>query len=242
MSDLTNQLLKADFRIESIKKLRTILWKSVIGYQWGEFRNNISDPPSIDHLLSGSIENGKLSIEAQKLATHIISYFILGFEQSFTESNLTSNRNWLKVYCEEILGGYEILTFNYDRLVESIINDRSLSITHLYGSIGAIADIPFGSTNNDIQKLKVASHNFQLINSERKPIEWNHNQKFEKVLFLGFGYDKLNLEILNFKALNFKYMAGTGKYLSEVRKKELQENFGIEIEDSYCFEFCKKHL
>jgi hypothetical protein len=139
------------------------------------------------------------------------------------------------------------ITFNYDRsleqfLFESIKNQfgrgsteceemmkNFFPIVHLYGQLDPLPwqgqnGKEYSSTENLIERLRAAPVNIKLISNERdiekseefqkayKLIEWA-----DRIFFLGFSFDKTNLERLNISLMNQKEIIATSHGLEKTK-------------------------
>jgi hypothetical protein len=149
-----------------------------------------------------------------------------------------------------------IITYNYDRSVEHFfmtslqnsyrreIKDclpvlNAIPIIHLHGSLGPLPwQEPDGPNrpyhfmyNNDL--LDVARQHIKIIHEDIDDVrddDFNRAIKLlneaEQILFLGFGYNKLNLERLKIKDINStgKTIIGTALGLGRSEQNEIRKN------------------
>lgn len=106
----------------------------------------------------------------------------------------------------------EIITFNYDRTLEFYfrtvftalgkpeLQQERIHIHHVYGSLGVLDEIPYGS-------FELASNAATHINL-MPPRADNNDDLYhllissDRAVFLGFGFDELNMKVLGITARN----------------------------------------
>lgn len=136
-----------------------------------------------------------------------------------------------------------IINFNYDRCVEyflpqalscyynikmedSIDICKSLEIIHPYGTVGNLYGInptPFGDRNLNISDIAKNIRTFTEGVSEANLIESINNSclNAQKIVFLGFGFNPMNMDVLSTKSSsNVKYIYATTYGLSDAAKNE----------------------
>ncbi len=147
------------------------------------------------------------------------------------------------------------ITFNYDRSLEyflfEAIKDQFgkgstecakimknlFPIVHLYGQLDPLpwqekGGKKYSSTENLFERLKAAPENIKLISDERnieeseefqdayKLIEWA-----DRIFFLGFSFDKTNLERLNIRLMRNKAIIATSHGLERTRVDWVKKYF-----------------
>jgi len=160
-----------------------------------------------------------------------IMFCILQWEKNYKEEvqlgSVNFNDNWVSKISKYLItsektkhGTLQIVTFNYDRLLEHLLNlhgytDNSNDlvfwkrIVHVYGSIN-IDVIPFGYIPNSLIELKKpiedfhTIHDFNVPNRRKLPQDWLKLTRQElahkyisgsgKLFFMGFGFDKFNCQ------------------------------------------------
>lgn len=160
-----------------------------------------------------------------------IMFCILNWEKNYKEAlhagTLTFTDNWVNMISKYLIsaaksihGTLHIVTFNYDRLLEHLLNlhgylDNSNDlvfwkrIVHVYGSIN-IDVIPFGYMPNSLIELKKPIEDFHTIHDfnvplrRKLPTDWLKLTRQElankyicgssKVFFMGFGFDEFNCQ------------------------------------------------
>lgn len=165
-------------------------------------------------------------------------------------TNTFKNKDQFKLSENEI----SFITFNYDRslqqfLFESLFNSfesikdteaaneiRNIPILHVYGQI---APLPWESHNSGISyKRKIMSDIIDSANENIKLIDENNNSDIgqnisemirsaDRIFFLGFGYAKENLEVLNFPYIikEEHKIFGTGLGLTDREITEISNTF-----------------
>jgi hypothetical protein len=180
------------------------------------------------------------------------------------------------------LKGVGFIIFNYDRCFEyyfskalqnyylisedeanEIVNE--LNIIHPYGSVGVLPfqksgiKVKFGE-NTDISTIVNLAHQIKTFTESRYTDEINNNRNIieyfagiKKIIFLGFAFHKLNMDILFNEPLNMVY-ARINKNIScfgsaynisnnDIKAiiKRLVEGFGEDVDvniiDKKCYEF-----
>jgi hypothetical protein len=157
---------------------------------------------------------------------------------------------------EKLLKNFpNVITFNYDRLLEEIIYKRilimykdkelaetfveKLNIHHVYGKVG---DLRFDNlVNEKAEDLFIASKNIQTIGSERN-VKYSNNQLMDlifrnhSIYFLGFGFDQQNMNLLfgnenalynSFVSRFFSTNIGLQNYIKEIARNYIHEDYDI---------------
>ena len=165
------------------------------------------------------------------------------------------------------------ITFNYDRSLEYFMHDSFLNsftkmqkginesiipfpFLHVYGVIEQLhwQSNKYGSEYRDIfesyKNLERLKNNIKLIHDVKKSIDSNirptlHNAK--RIFFLGFGYHKENMEILNIPdILNLKQeIYGTALGFTDKEIKDIKKQFPtktVKIENIDCVELLREYL
>jgi hypothetical protein len=183
-----------------------------------------------------------------KLVNFCIAFHIAGYEGASREK-FNYNESWLFRLCNllehicdksENLGSIEIITFNYDRLIENYIHmyfsERGIlekienfvqnNIHHVYGSLGSLPwqksqimePVLYGAPNSQRKIMEGASRNFITIYEARIEKEYKDLQEkvfnAEELWILGFGFDEINMNRLNLNAF------GGELYLTSYDRKE----------------------
>lgn len=201
------------------------------------------------------------------------TYLYQRMTETFTESN-----DYNRLIQNEI----SFITFNYDRsleyfLYESIVNSFTsiprtrpprgdifpFSIHHVYGQL---AKLPWQNEYNLDYRSKLSLRIFNSIYDNIKVVYERTNDnigkireeisKGKRIFFLGFGFAKENLEVLNIPEIftGEQQIYGTAFGMTEremaIVKKTLGENFKIGvsgianpiIEDMNCYELLRECL
>lgn len=262
LSDLMNKAVECfGNAIESsIPILKTQLWRIVLDYEWKYIRDMKTPAPSIDRFIYEKIQSGELNDDAKQVARFAIAYLIKGLEQALSENKtLSENDSWtdqlfqkLKNHpFQDVLQNLTVITFNYDRVFEYHVQrhikryfpkaspgESSMfvgSVNHVYGSLGTLEQIPFEAKNEGNDELNAARQRCNLMNYSGDPIQWPTGTDFERIYFLGFGYDEENLKRLNLGGFTNASRMGTGK-------PEVANQYGIKTPCFECSKFCKLHL
>jgi hypothetical protein len=260
--------------IELLNKIKNQVWDIQLHYEFENLRDRTEAPISIDYFVSSQIQNGLLEKEAGNIIKYCIIYLIKGLEQAISEGKHKIGDSWIKLLADEaakhdlqtIQDNLSIITFNYDRLFEECflrfmckqfpnINVADLEnfinrITqHVYGSLGSLQEIPFCLPNDQYWKLKYIVPKINLVDDDERninPIVVSDASTYNKIHFLGFGYDKTNIKKLNLDQFTKAFMSGTGFNLSEEQIKSLKNNYGIEVistrQNKPCFDYCQGNL
>lgn len=165
-----------------------------------------------------------------KIAKVAIIFHVLGFEGSSTQNNITNHINnettWISLlskYIDDDIfksknGILNIITFNYDRILEQFLLKKFKSdnriiefinrhVHHVYGRIGCLDKldarefgeiseqiIDFGLANDQIEKISEITDHIELIYEERKI---NSDIKrivkeSDEIFIMGYGFDYTN--------------------------------------------------
>jgi hypothetical protein len=221
VSDLTNKVASIikqcsgtyDRELRLYKKK---LYQYVSHYEVKYLRHALKESISIDAFTN---ENKTLA-QFQTISKYCTAHILKGSEHAYYESTNKKTETWLKLFLddftkepsniENISTRLHVISFNYDRVFaylfkEYIVNHTPQFTSYLdgfedkciyypYGSLGNLNEIPFESPNDDMQKMIRAYTKFQLL--ERMPKTWN-GEKFDRIGFIGFGYDPTNFANLN---------------------------------------------
>lgn len=247
-----HQLGDLDFSIEDLKNFHHQLYKSG-RTSIDSFLEHRKDLTELGKVL---IAQTLLSLEeSSKLFTDEENWYQYLWNRLNTQVHKFNNNK------------LRIITFNYDRSFEYYLfsvlkNSFNLSDTqsskhlnrftvlHLYGKLG---DLPFEATNQklsieygeeieDLDKLKYASESINIVhdksNLEQFEIAEGILKESQRIYFLGFGFDPINVQRFNLtsiKNLNDKKIKATFYGITDT---ELKQNLGrrlynlIEFENS----------
>lgn len=142
------------------------------------------------------------------------------------------------------------ITFNYDRSLEFFFHTAvkhgfsrsdaeviqvlsNFKIFHFYGSLGSLpwqesSGYDYSSNHTLIDRYRSAIDSLHLVGKDRtKNFEMAYNliKKAERVVFLGFGYNKENLDRLEIKLMEGKEVWGSAYGLEEAEKRAVQGYF-----------------
>ena len=166
-----------------------------------------------------------------------------------------------------------IITYNYDRAVETFLFTalkytyhradeecievlNKLPIVHLHGSLGPLPwqrpawSSPY-SPEPTPEKIKVGVKSIKIIHAQPTDRDNEFRQAREllknadRVLFMGFGYDKTNLERLDLSTnLGPKVAFGTCIGLSNAEKERANGNAGgkLKLVAGNCLDFVKDRI
>lgn len=185
---------------------------------------------SIDSFLSKRVE-------FEKVGKAAIAVLLNAKEKINQFENIPTQDNWYFHLWNQLISGItdpnqltqnqlKIITFNYDRSLEyflmmSIMNTfnlreddasnllKSLSIIHVYGSLGKYNHSNYGK--NSLPILSEAVNSIKIIPETRDndptfqtAQEWMFDAK--NICFLGFGFDELNIKRLDLKSASIRKM------------------------------------
>lgn len=156
--------------------------------------------------------------EFENIAKYYISFILL-----FCESVKKLDGDWYQQLWNELILSHshtdqvlEIVTFNYDRSLERYLqlaskacfgDDSSIlrrvNIRHVYGHLGSLVEDSAVEYGN----YKLANRAATTINLIPPRAEAQHDlqqtiTQSRKVIFLGFGFDELNLQVLGINKRN----------------------------------------
>ncbi len=171
------------------------------------------------------------------------------------------------------------ITFNYDRsleyfLFEAIKNQfnktptectemmRNFPIVHLYGQLDPLPwqdknGKEYSSTKNLTKRLRAAPKNIKLISDERdieKSQEFQNAYKLvecaDRIFFLGFSFDKTNLERLKIRVKAGTSIVGTAYNLETTKRiwvdgyfrKKIQVSISLGNDNIDALSLLKEHL
>ena len=163
--------------------------------------------------------------------------------------------DWYRLFYNELFaegkniidGNLSIVTFNYDRSLEAYIHRAlrngfnmsgeeawriidQLNIIHVYGDLGSLKEqnkgyVKYGNNGG----MQIASERIQLLTprlqSERRSEVESLLQAASRVVFMGFGFDRLNLGVVPVSSIGKKVYASC-YHLSESAKKRAEDTFG----------------
>lgn len=156
--------------------------------------------------------------EFESIAKYYISLILL-----FCESVRRPEGNWYQqIWNELVLSKYdsgqvlEIITFNYDRSLEMYLelaskacfgSDvsilRRIRISHVYGQLGSLdGELPVEYGNHRLAERAAESIKLIPPRAEAQPNIQTIITQSRKLIFLGFGFDELNLQVLGINKEN----------------------------------------
>ncbi|MCA6362332.1 MAG: hypothetical protein IM638_04800 [Bacteroidetes bacterium] len=200
---------------KTIDKLKVELWAYVQEYYYNDVGTGTVTQISVDNLISDKFNN---NTDITNLAKHCIAYHLKGQENAYIRKinssghikadtwvdhlfTLLHSRGWSY---DDIQKKFRVISFNYERLFEylsckAIKKTYNEDLNHLqnieyiYGRIGSLADVPFEDNNDVTDKMKDCFKKIMLIGERNNIANKPQLDTYEKVLFVGFGYDKNNL-------------------------------------------------
>lgn len=151
---------------------------------------------------------------------------------------------------DNIFNNLAIICFNYDRCLEHALYEflqisfaitaekaaecmRQLPIVHPYGVVGPLPwqsnnkSVPFGDyKRNDLETL---SENIFLFTEQKNDADFNlfidrHVPGAQKMMFLGFGYYRQNMDLIARELNDVVQIVGTAKGLSNADKKAVTDD------------------
>lgn len=112
------------------------------------------------------------------------------------------------------------------------------SVLHVYGCLGGLNEIPFDLKNHESTIIKESYKRIKLIDDRNRihlPID--KTDKYKKVHFIGFGYDEINMSIINTKQFTSASFKGTAYYYSPEQIQELKAKYNIDAYNLTCKEY-----
>lgn len=204
--------------------------------------------------------------KAKRIIKYAIYYLIKGTEQAFEEGRYDKKKNWIYDLARRISSyGFNsinenltVITFNYDRtfdkyFVESLkenlpLNSNQISqlrenVIHVYNSLGNLKEVAFELENTKVDVLKKHYDRINLVDDRGQIcFKFPDADEYKNVHFLGFGYDKTNIKLLNLEQFSSAYFHGTtygyeGKQISALKK-----DYKIDAKPISCWEYVEKEL
>jgi hypothetical protein len=154
---------------------------------------------------------------------------------------------------EKVFENCSFITFNYDRCIEQYLRmafqqvmNRSASdaitltdqipIVHIYGSLGPLPDsegngISFAPLDHDIAESAGSIRTFtEGVQNQTRDTARNLIKQAEHVVFLGFAFDKLNIEALFDQPLTTNQLiSGTGYGLNPSDFKRIETHVAPDL-------------
>ncbi len=213
---------------------------------------------SIDDFIRNRTDQGyEYNFAIKRVIAAIILYYEQNFRKIETENkDKKMDYGWIGFLCNYLdrnEDGFPVnfvkskfLTFNYDRVFEHIIfryltitkrDDNNLAIEeinssgniiHMYGYLGTLDSIEFGTERIDNSVPKNLETVWDNTNNQYKKLRvMEYISRCERIFFLGFGYLLENLKTLGIEEgsniLNGKHIRGTAFGLSNDRVLEATE-------------------
>ncbi len=215
-----------------------------------------SGKTSIDAFLEWEVKDSNSRTDYLPIGKIAMAAMLLGHEKS--EKLFVTEDNWYEYLFDHMNAPFnnfhgnklEIITFNYDRSLEQYLCEvlhntppfpckeecskkiTSINIYHVYGSLGSLDEIPYGSDPKDPSTVKKCIEKINIIHEEQLEEKILDKCKgiledAKKIYFLGFGFNQKNLQRLGFSqakhegdkwclsrvALREKEITGTSLYL-----------------------------
>jgi hypothetical protein len=214
-----------------IDDLKIELWAYVQEYYYNEIGTGTTVSISVDNLVSSKFGNNPA---VTNLAKQCIGYHLKGQENAYIRKinapGYICTDTWVdnlfaRLYSKgwtygDIQNNLRVISFNYERLFEylackaikkiySVDTNHLPNIEYIYGKIGTLADVPFEANNDVTEKMKDCFKNIKLIGDRNNISGKPQLDDYEKVLFVGFGYDKDNLtDALSIKSVKTASLLG----------------------------------
>jgi len=261
LSALMNQIAETLGNDEQLfRQIKKQLWNIQLHYEWESLRNKTDEPVSIDNFIDKQIKEGKLNEKAENIVKYSIYYLIKGTEQAYSEGNYIPTKNWIKVLAKKlakvdfnnIIENLTVITFNYDRTFEKYFTEysneyRTLSseqvsrfsdkIKHVYDSLGSLNEVPFNLPNKEVDIVRGNYQRIKLIDRNEIELGIKEADKYKKVHFIGFGYDEINMKLINLGQFTSASLNGTAYYYTQTQIKDLKDKYNINAKDISCTEY-----
>jgi hypothetical protein len=244
------------------KKIKNALWKIQVGYETKYLRKKDILPLSIDSFVSTQMDDMHFDDTDKNIIKYCIYYLIKGYEYAKTGQQ-GFERTWIydlasivsEFKANEIIDNLSIVTFNYDRVFEHYFCDYLLhndvfdetskkkflnNVHHVYGSLGNLSNVRFGLPNDQSTITEQFYKNIELI---REPppnlLCIDQAETFNKVHFIGFGYDDTNLKALTLEQFTSASFYGTAYNFSANQRVKIEDKIpgGIELHDLSCSKY-----
>lgn len=180
-------------------------------------------------------------------AKHLIALILLECECRATRIGDWYARLWNDVVIPRPDETHHFFTFNYDRSLEQYFDQVTNSyfkddengkevrsrirVHHIYGCLGPLCGsdnaVSYGSNNP--KAIELASKQIRLIPPRSTSQDWPRDAlvEFDRLVFLGFGFDELNMNALGITNNNRPKDIFASRYrLSKVRESSAQERLG----------------
>jgi len=235
-----------------IDKLKIELWAYTRKYDYYSYRTG-ADSISIDILISSKFG---CDTDVYNLAKQCLAYHLKGQEDSYFDTvNETSNSNdlWVEnIYTilksrgatfNDIKNNLSVLSFNYERLFEylsckainKLYNENVTElpfVNYIYGNFGSLKEVPFEKRNDSEIFRKYCYEKLNFIGERQKLTNKPNLDNYEKVLFIGFGYDKDNLtDTLTIKNVKTAQLIGMCRELDQFYSK-IESDYKIKMVES----------
>jgi hypothetical protein len=196
-----------------IDKLKIELWQYARKYDYYSYRTG-SEPISIDKLISSKFSS---DTEVYNLAKQCVAYHLKGQEDAYFDTykqTSYSEESWIEnIYgilksrgatYNDVKSNLSVISFNYERLFEYLsckalnkLYKQSVKelpfINYIYGNFGTLKEVSFEIRNDSEIFRKYCFDKLKFIGERNTLTNKPNLDNFEKVLFIGFGYDKENL-------------------------------------------------
>ena len=248
--------------IKLFKRIKNELWEIQLNYEYKSVRNDKKDPVSIDNFIARKIKERSLPSDAKNIIKYCIYYLIKGTEQALAEGSHNLNNSWINELAKKVSVGNDlnlimenltVITFNYDRtfekyfpdalgkiieLIPAQISELQNSVKHVYGYLGDLNEISFESDNSK-ENLAGKYNAIELINDRNIELDIKNADQYKKVHFIGFGYDKENMDIINLKRFTSAAFHGSAYNYNESQISDLREKYGIIAKEGSCLNYIK---
>lgn len=264
LSALMNNIA-AEFLCEDtlFRMIKNQLWKLQLDYEYYDLRNQNESPISIDSFIARNIKDGILDNQAVDIIKYCICYLIKGYEEAFTAGNFNRKDNWISKFaeklsyyhCDKIIDNLTVITFNYDRIFEkffienlclhqNIEPEKLLTlqnqVKHVYGSLGCLDHMPFGNQNMHSNIKKIYKEIKLIDERNQQGINLVNADQYSEVHFIGFGYDKANMALINLNQFSSASLKGTAFGLNDSQIRKLKSDYNIVASNVNCKEYVER--
>lgn len=221
---------------ELIDQFKIEFWLYARRYEWHSYRT-VLNPISIDELISSNFSTVP---DVYNLAKQCLAYHLKGQEDAYYDTvkeTSYSNDAWVEnIYAilksrgasfNDIKNDLSIISFNYERLFEylsckainklfNVAITELPNINYIYGNFGSLSEVSFEIRNDDEIFRKYCYEKLKFIGERHKLSSKPNLDDYEKVLFIGFGYDKDNLsDTLSIKNVKTTKLIGMCRKLNQ---------------------------
>lgn len=247
-------------------RLKNLLWNRQMHYEEKYIRKVEDDILSIDRFvaqeISGSAFNHDEKSKASDIIKYCICYLVKGSEGAVVAGNHDLENNWIRTLVnklppdfEEVSEKLQVINFNYDRIFEKYFSEYAQSrwsatekikkfvstFSSVYGNLGSLVSLPFECKNED-PKLLARTYTKIHLADERNTRKIEISENTERIHFVGFGYDPLNLQKIGLNRFKKAKISGTAYRMPVIVTSKLDLNSNIHLYDYSCFDYVSKCL